>query len=100
MKAPHFGLPTDLSRVALDESCRSTVEHPFATLKYRIFGHLRLILRGRQGAQADELDGHLQLKTFSADRRWPPRWPQPELISDYISCSWSAFLPPSCMVRK
>src|SRR5437660_1104134 len=52
-----------------------------------VFDHLRLILRGRQGAQADELDGHLQLKTFSADRRWPPRWPQPELISDYISCS-------------
>jgi transposase len=29
---------------------RSTVEHPFASLKYRIFGHPRLLLRGRRGA--------------------------------------------------
>jgi transposase len=28
---------------------RSTVEHPFATLKYRIFGHPRLLLRGLTG---------------------------------------------------
>jgi hypothetical protein len=34
-------LLTDLSRVALGESCRSTAEHPFATLKYHIFGHRR-----------------------------------------------------------
>lgn len=32
---------------------RSTVEHPFATLKYRIFGHPRFLLRGRQGAQTE-----------------------------------------------
>jgi transposase len=32
---------------------RSTVEHPFATLKYRIFGHPRLLLRGRAGAQTE-----------------------------------------------
>ncbi len=32
---------------------RSTVEHPFATLKYHIFGHPRFLLRGRQGAQAE-----------------------------------------------
>lgn len=32
---------------------RSTVEHPFASLKYRIFGHPRFLLRGRQGAQAE-----------------------------------------------
>jgi hypothetical protein len=25
---------------------RCTVEHPFATIKYRIFGHPRLLLRG------------------------------------------------------
>ncbi|MDQ1453089.1 MAG: hypothetical protein QOK38_2955 [Acidobacteriaceae bacterium] len=32
---------------------RSTVEHPFATLKYRIFGHPRFLLRGRGGAQTE-----------------------------------------------
>jgi len=26
---------------------RSTAEHPFASLKYRIFGHPRFLLRGR-----------------------------------------------------
>jgi transposase len=29
------------------------VEHPFATLKYHIFGHPRFLLRGRRGAQAE-----------------------------------------------
>jgi transposase len=32
---------------------RCTVEHPFATLKYRIFGHPRLLLRGIRGAQTE-----------------------------------------------
>ena len=32
---------------------RSTVEHPFGTLKYRIFGHPRFLLRGTAGAQAE-----------------------------------------------
>jgi len=32
---------------------RSTVEHPFATLKYRIFGHPRFLLRGLKGAQTE-----------------------------------------------
>lgn len=32
---------------------RCTVEHPFATLKYRILGHPRLLLRGRAGAQTE-----------------------------------------------
>jgi len=32
---------------------RSTVEHPFATLKYRIFGHPRFLLRGVNGAQTE-----------------------------------------------
>lgn len=32
---------------------RSTVEHPFATLKYQIFGHPRFLLRGCRGAQAE-----------------------------------------------
>lgn len=32
---------------------RSTVEHPFASLKYRIFGHPRFLLRGRHGAQTE-----------------------------------------------
>lgn len=32
---------------------RSTVEHPFATIKYRIFGHPRFLLRGTRGAQTE-----------------------------------------------
>ena len=32
---------------------RSTVEHPLATLKYRIFGHPRFLLRGLSGAQTE-----------------------------------------------
>ncbi len=32
---------------------RSTVEHPFANLKYRIFGHPRFLLRGLRGTQTE-----------------------------------------------
>jgi len=32
---------------------RSIVEHPFATLKYHIFGHPRFLLRGLKGARAE-----------------------------------------------
>jgi Transposase DDE domain len=32
---------------------RSTVEHPFATLKYRIFGYPRFLVRGIRGAQTE-----------------------------------------------
>lgn len=32
---------------------QSTVEHPFASLKYRIFGHPRFLLRGLAGAQTE-----------------------------------------------
>lgn len=32
---------------------KSIVEHPFATLKYRIFGHPRFLLRGLKGAQTE-----------------------------------------------
>jgi hypothetical protein len=32
---------------------RSTAEHPFATVKYRIFGHPRLLLRGRNEARVE-----------------------------------------------
>ena len=32
---------------------RSTVEHPFATIKYRIFGHPRLLMRGLSGAKIE-----------------------------------------------
>jgi len=32
---------------------RSTAEHPFANLKYRIFGHPRFLLRGLRGAQTE-----------------------------------------------
>jgi hypothetical protein len=32
---------------------RSTMEHPFAFLNYRIFGHPRFLLRGLKGAQTE-----------------------------------------------
>ena len=32
---------------------RSIVEHPFASLKYRIFGHPRFLMRGLAGAQVE-----------------------------------------------
>jgi transposase len=32
---------------------RSTVEHPFATMKYHIFGHPRLLMRGLSGAKIE-----------------------------------------------
>lgn len=32
---------------------RSIVEHPFATMKYRIFGHPRLLMRGLSGAKVE-----------------------------------------------
>jgi Transposase DDE domain len=32
---------------------QSVVEHPFATIKYRILGHPRLLLRGRAGAHTE-----------------------------------------------
>ncbi|MHB1698620.1 MAG: IS1182 family transposase [Acidobacteriaceae bacterium] len=32
---------------------RSTVEHPFATIKYRIFGHPRLLMRGLSDARIE-----------------------------------------------
>jgi transposase len=38
---------------ALMKLRRATVEHPFAALKYHIFGHPRLLLRGTSGAQTE-----------------------------------------------
>jgi transposase len=38
---------------ALMKLRRSTVEHPFAILKYSIFGHPRLLLRGLNGARTE-----------------------------------------------
>ena len=32
---------------------KSVVEHPFATIKYRIFGHPRLLMRGLSGARVE-----------------------------------------------
>ena len=32
---------------------RCTVEHPYATIKYRIFGHPPLLMRGLSGAQIE-----------------------------------------------
>ena len=32
---------------------RSTVEHPFATIKYRVFGHPRMLMRGLSGARVE-----------------------------------------------
>ena len=43
----------DGGRQRLSGSWRSTVEHPFASLKYRIFGDARFLLRGLKGAQAE-----------------------------------------------
>jgi transposase len=43
----------DRATPALMRLRRSTVEHPFGTLKYRIFGHPRLLLRGLQGARTE-----------------------------------------------
>ena len=49
----------------------STVEHPFATLKCHIFGHPRLLLRGRRGG--NELGGdRLQLETYDKHSRSTP----------------------------
>ena len=38
---------------AMKKLRRCTVEHPFATIKYRIFGHPRLLMRGLTGARAE-----------------------------------------------
>jgi transposase len=38
---------------------RSTVEHPFGTIKYHIFGHPRFLLRGRWGAGTEMAMGIL-----------------------------------------
>lgn len=43
----------DRATPALMRLRRSTVEHPFGTLKYRIFGHPRLLLRGLNGARTE-----------------------------------------------
>jgi hypothetical protein len=32
---------------------KSTAEHPFAALKYQIFGHPRFLLRGLKGAETE-----------------------------------------------
>ncbi|HYY69158.1 MAG TPA: transposase, partial [Terriglobales bacterium] len=32
---------------------KATAEHPFAALKYHIFGHPRFLLRGLKGAQTE-----------------------------------------------
>ena len=54
----HHGIkvPIRMQQRATPEMMRlrgSTVEHPFASLKYRIFGNPRFLLRGLQGAQAE-----------------------------------------------
>ena len=63
-QAPRRGLARHLYEDALNrmqermtpEAMRlrlSTVEHPFATIKYRIFGHPRLLMRGLSGAKTE-----------------------------------------------
>ena len=62
-QAPRRGVPSPyedaLNRMhervtpAATRMRRSTVEHPFATIKYRIFGHPRLLMRGLAGAKAE-----------------------------------------------
>ena len=52
----HEGALTRMQQRATPEAMRlrrSTVEHPFATLKYRIFGNPRFLLRGLAGAQTE-----------------------------------------------
>ena len=46
---------------------RATVEHPFASLKYRIFGHPRFLLRGRAGAQTEI---SLAAMVYNLKRMW------------------------------
>jgi transposase len=63
-RAPRRGLARHLYEEALNRMQerltpeamrlrRSTVEHPFATIKYRIFGHPRLLMRGLSGARVE-----------------------------------------------
>jgi len=63
-QAPRRGLARHLYEEALNRmqkrvtpeamrQRRSTVEHPFATIKYRIFGHPRLLMRGLSGAKVE-----------------------------------------------
>lgn len=63
-QAPRRGLARHLYEDALNRMLarvtpeamklrRSTVEHPFATIKYRIFGHPRLLMRGLSGARTE-----------------------------------------------
>ena len=63
-QAPRRGLARHLSEEALNRMQervtpeimrlrRGTVEHPFATIKYRIFGHPRLLMRGLSGARVE-----------------------------------------------
>jgi transposase len=52
----HEGALTRMQQRATSEAMRlrrCTVEHPFATLKYRIFGNPRFLLRGLGGAQTE-----------------------------------------------
>ena len=56
---------------------RSTVEHPFASLKYHIFGNPRFLLRGLQGAQTEislaamVYNLRRMMNVLGANRRWP-----------------------------
>jgi hypothetical protein len=45
------------------------VEHPFANLKYRIFGHPRFLLRGLRGAQTEPGGSRLQPETHAEHPR-------------------------------
>src|SRR5713101_7196738 len=53
---------------------RSIVEHPFANLKYRIFGHPRFLLRGLRGAQTEI---SLAVVAYQSEKdEEHPRWAQ------------------------
>lgn len=71
VKVPHVGLLTDLSHVASDESCRSTVEHPFATLKYHIFDHRRLFYAVVNERKRDQLGRHPPRRELHDERSRP-----------------------------
>jgi len=44
---------------------RQTVEHPIATIKYRIFGHPRLLVRALAGAKSE-----IAIATMAYNLKW------------------------------
>jgi hypothetical protein len=82
---------------------RCTVEHHYATIKYRIFGHPRLLMRGLSGARVEigfatmaynlkrvtNVLGAAKL-TKALMHAWSKRWNDPIRNSDDVGESDSA----------